>query len=221
MNFLNLPLSWLSHLSDPFTLPDQALEHHIRVINYPTVNAVDYDWLCKWLQTADCGSSFPKDLESGLYDDKHENDLISLMVHRRETDLITTYIDKTLIPWLYRHICYPIRRRRKRQRDPEADKAHPVLGSIDYRSSQVVSRFVTVFLLLLACGLTTVPVVVLDFVHSTSSRMAILVSMTLIFSTALVVFVRPSRSDVWTAALAITALQAVYLGGSNCSCVAR
>ena len=184
-------------------------------MNYAPTNPIDAASQIEWLEAEDGGNKFMQGPEFFTYDETCQTDLVSMRHDRRDPDIITKAIDKS-VPWFHYHIGY-LWRDKKRQRDIEAGRPLPLYAPLQYYSSRTISRMVLSLLLLLACTLTTVPVVVLDYAPATSARMAILVSSTFLFSSALVVFTRATPPEVFAAAVAITAVQAVYLGG-NCTC---
>jgi hypothetical protein len=94
---------------------------------------------------------------------------------------------------------------------PPEDLLGPMRNYSDIHVSRIIHTVNTVF----ASLLPTVPIFVLYYIDSQVARIGAILVMTFIFSTLLTILTSAKRPEVFAAAAAFTAVQAVFLNNNN------
>ncbi|KAF2488939.1 hypothetical protein BU16DRAFT_531983 [Lophium mytilinum] len=178
--------SLIHSMPEPSKWDLNDIQHYLATDEMGPLNLIGDD-ACTWGSIADRKS--------------HSPDLVALRPRHKE-DWFSNFLTKKVTMWLFR--CGLARFK----------KPSRVLGVVGYKDSTVF-RITYCIATLVASLLPVASIAVLYYVQAMKARLAIIAAFCLIISCSLSVFTTATRSEVFTATAAFSAVMVVFVGSSN------
>jgi hypothetical protein len=175
-----------------------------RILNLGKPRSSDLSILQEWLEEPEGGDFFLEGIEADPWDPKYSDDLITL-TSSEQKDHLAQYLGDRLAPWYHHYI----RRQRKQRSEDQVWK-----GFAEY-SEGIFVAIGNVTSMALASLIPSVSIFALYFVESMVARLAVITTMSFLFSFIMTVIIRAKRAELFAATTAFAAVIVVFVSGFN------
>ena len=147
-----------------------------------------------------------------MYDRAMLSDMTSLCLPDETEDLITKFINTTLLQGYHSSIGHKSKKKFELQ-DPFSNKKEPT--PVYYYSDRVVVAAVNTLGTLLAALIPALTSLALFFINSQLSRMGAIIGFTFLFATVLMLITSVKRAECFAITAAFSAVLVVFVGNNN------
>jgi hypothetical protein len=187
---------------------DSALLKAHQVHSFASPVDRDIKFLREWLERPEGGDYSIKGVEVEPWKLCCAADLVSLLRLDGKDEFAQSLSDK-ILPWYHQYFG----RRHRRQRRPA--NSDDDLDNISEYKCEVFVALANMTCMILSSVIPTTAIFALHFVKSTSARLAVITSMSFIFSFIMMVIVRGRRVEIFAATTAFAAVQVVFIDRVN------
>ena len=161
----------------------------------------DLDFLRNWLDRPDGGDLFLEGVEADQWEEHYSGDLVAVGQHR-EQDRFAQYLSNKIIPFYHRHFGCHKRPGHSGEWDTVWEYESEIFVALGNTICTVLSSLIPV-----------TSICALYFLKNTIIRLAVITTMSFVFSFVMTVIVQGRRTDVFAATTAFAAVQVVFVAG--------
>ncbi|KAN0066946.1 hypothetical protein V8E54_014870 [Elaphomyces granulatus] len=204
----DLPIQWqkvleIRRLLKEYNEPsDDALLQQAHILRLNAPNKFDLRVLRQWLDWENGGDRFLRGREADPWEVKNTDDLVTVANKHNNADKFTLWVYGALIPWYHKRWGHHSETRR----DPET-------GVWKYNDGKIFT-VTNVAAIIVSALLPTSSMLILFCLDKIVVKLAVIFIYTILFALALAIVVRARSIEIFGAATAFAAVQAVFI--SNC-----